>query len=82
MIFHTDTHPSDFSRRDALRSVLRGAALAMIGGVSWAIVGRKPGAGDCRRNLPCMQCGLLAECRLPRAADARQSEKGAADVRR
>ena len=39
--------------------------------IAWFLVDRSH--NNCfRRTLPCQDCGLLADCRLPRAATAKQ----------
>ena len=59
------------ARRHWLVSLGRYATLAGISVFAWNLVTRSQ--GRCFRvTLPCQDCGLLAQCRLPNAASARQ----------
>ena len=61
------------NRREMCRTALRWTALGGIAMLSAGLIGKRAGGGaGCRRADACRQCGLLAECRLPQAQEARK----------
>jgi hypothetical protein len=72
----TTTHELRPSRREFLRSALRGAALVALGGivgVTWRRNRRKSAATPCVADGLCTACCLLADCSLPLARAHRES---------
>jgi len=64
------------TRREFMRGVLRGAALAGAAVFSAAMLLRKhraPTEEPCVNNSICRGCGVLESCRLPQALSARRA---------
>ncbi len=65
-------------RRGAVRTCLRYAAGAALAGLSAGLGARTlrtSHADRCVSRLPCRQCSVLADCRLPRAQQTRKEER-------
>ena len=75
----TETNEQRPNRREMVRSGLRYLALGGIAVFSAGLLLRDalaPGANRCRRSPCCRGCAVLADCRLPQAATARQGNHG------
>ncbi|MCH5373669.1 MAG: hypothetical protein JJ992_06810 [Planctomycetes bacterium] len=60
------------TRRQWLATAWRWSAMTGLALLSARLLIRPHGSADCRRQLPCQRCGLLAHCDLPRAGEARR----------
>jgi len=64
------------SRREWLRTGARCAVLAGLGGLTLDVLRRAAGHAPCDRAVNgCAGCGLLPQCRLPQADQARTAGK-------
>lgn len=65
------------SRRELLRSLARGAALAALGAGATALALRNAVSEDCRLRIPCAECALRGKCtRRPAPAERPESRRG------
>ncbi|NLY02989.1 MAG: hypothetical protein GXY83_43610 [Rhodopirellula sp.] len=65
------------------RQWLRWAAATGLVGASAGLAARSfhaPADDCCPSSLPCRDCSVLADCRLPRAQQTRQEQTGKEDV--
>ena len=65
-------------RRELLRAVVSGAALAGIAAAALLTSRRRSAAAPCTGGGICGRCPVLARCGLPWASAARQTQKGKA----
>jgi len=68
------------TRREFLRGLARGAALAAVAGASGAALagsGKRPSGQTCINRGICRGCGVFARCGLPAALSARQATRSA-----